>query len=29
MRLMCDMSLDFAGLSKDLGLDFAAYFAPN
>jgi oxygen-independent coproporphyrinogen-3 oxidase len=29
MRLMCDMSLDFAGLSKDLGLDFAAYFAPE
>jgi oxygen-independent coproporphyrinogen-3 oxidase len=26
---MCDMSLDFAGLSKDLGLDFAAYFAPE
>ena len=26
MRLMCDMSLDHAGLSKDLGLDFAGYF---
>jgi oxygen-independent coproporphyrinogen-3 oxidase len=26
MRLMCDMSLDYAGLSKDLGLDFARYF---
>jgi oxygen-independent coproporphyrinogen-3 oxidase len=26
MRLMCDMSLDYAGLSKDLGLDFASYF---
>jgi oxygen-independent coproporphyrinogen-3 oxidase len=26
MRLMCDMSLDYAGLSKDLGLDFAGYF---
>ncbi len=26
MRLMCDMSLDYAGLSQDLGLDFARYF---
>jgi oxygen-independent coproporphyrinogen-3 oxidase len=26
MRLMCDMSLDYAGLSKDLGIDFARYF---
>ena len=26
MRLMCDMSLDFAALSKDLGVDFARYF---
>jgi oxygen-independent coproporphyrinogen-3 oxidase len=26
MRLMCDMSLDYAALSKDLGLDFARYF---
>jgi oxygen-independent coproporphyrinogen-3 oxidase len=26
MRLMCDMSLDYAGLSKDLGVDFARYF---
>jgi len=29
MRLMCDMSLDFAGLSKDLGIDFARYFKPE
>ena len=27
MRLMCDLSLDYAALSKDLGIDFAAYFA--
>jgi oxygen-independent coproporphyrinogen-3 oxidase len=27
MRLMCDLSLDYAALSKDLGVDFAAYFA--
>jgi oxygen-independent coproporphyrinogen-3 oxidase len=27
MRLMCDLSLDYAGLSRVLGLDFAAYFA--
>ena len=26
MRLMCDMSLDYGGLSKDLGIDFARYF---
>ena len=26
MRLMCDMSLDYASLSKNLGIDFAAYF---
>jgi oxygen-independent coproporphyrinogen-3 oxidase len=26
MRLMCDMSLDYAALSKDLGVDFARYF---
>ncbi len=26
MRLMCDMSLDYAALSKDLGMDFAGYF---
>jgi oxygen-independent coproporphyrinogen-3 oxidase len=27
MRLMCDMSLDFAGLSSQLGLDFASHFS--
>ena len=27
MRLMCDLSLDYAALSKDLGMDFAGYFA--
>jgi oxygen-independent coproporphyrinogen III oxidase len=27
MRLMCDLSLDYATLSKDLGMDFAGYFA--
>ena len=26
MRLMCDLSLDYASLSKDLGVDFARYF---
>lgn len=26
MRLMCDMNLDYAALSRDLGLDFAHYF---
>ena len=26
MRLMCDLSLDYAALSKDLGIDFARYF---
>lgn len=26
MRLMCDMSLDYAALSKDLNIDFAEYF---
>jgi oxygen-independent coproporphyrinogen-3 oxidase len=26
MRLMCDMSLDYGGLSKDLKIDFAGYF---
>jgi oxygen-independent coproporphyrinogen-3 oxidase len=29
MRLMCDMSLDYAGLSRDLGIDFATYFKPE
>lgn len=24
---MCDLSLDFAALSRNLGLDFTAYFA--
>ncbi|MGO8765444.1 MAG: oxygen-independent coproporphyrinogen III oxidase [Limisphaerales bacterium] len=27
MRVMCDMSLDFAGMSKKLRIDFAAHFA--
>jgi oxygen-independent coproporphyrinogen-3 oxidase len=27
MRLMCDLSLDYAALSKDMAIDFAAYFA--
>lgn len=27
MRLMCDMSLDYASLSHDLGVDFRDYFA--
>src|ERR1700679_1095235 len=27
MRLMCDMSLDFASLSKITGVDFPRYFA--
>jgi len=26
MRLMCDLSLDYACISKDLGIDFARYF---
>jgi oxygen-independent coproporphyrinogen-3 oxidase len=26
MRLMCDLSLDYGALSKDLGIDFAGYF---
>ena len=29
MRLMCDMGLDFAGMSRTLGLDFRNYFAPE
>jgi oxygen-independent coproporphyrinogen-3 oxidase len=29
MRLMCDMGLDYAALSKDLGIDFANYFKPE
>ena len=27
MRVMCDLSLDFASISKQLGIDFAQYFA--
>jgi oxygen-independent coproporphyrinogen-3 oxidase len=27
MRLMCDLALDYQGMSRLLGLDFAAYFA--
>ena len=27
MRLMCDLGVDFAGLSKTLGIDFQEYFA--
>lgn len=27
MRLMCDLGLDYAAISRQLGLDFAAYFA--
>jgi oxygen-independent coproporphyrinogen-3 oxidase len=27
MRVMCDVSLDYAGLGRELGLDFAARFA--
>jgi len=27
MRLMCDLSLDYAALSKDMAIDFAAFFA--
>lgn len=29
MRLMCDLSLDYAALSRDLDLDFTQYFAPE
>ncbi len=29
MRLMCDMGLDYAALSKVLGIDFAQYFKPE
>jgi oxygen-independent coproporphyrinogen-3 oxidase len=28
MRLMCDLRLDYATLSKQLGIDFQSYFAP-
>ena len=27
MRVMCDLSLDFAAMSKNLGIDFASHFA--
>ena len=27
MRVMCDLSLDYAAMSRRLGLDFASYFA--
>ena len=27
MRLMCDLSLDYAAMSQHLGMDFATYFA--
>jgi oxygen-independent coproporphyrinogen-3 oxidase len=29
MRLMCDLSLDFAAMSESLEIDFAQYFAPE
>jgi oxygen-independent coproporphyrinogen-3 oxidase len=29
MRLMCDLSLDYAALSEAMGVDVAAYFAPE
>jgi oxygen-independent coproporphyrinogen-3 oxidase len=29
MRLMCDLSLDYAAMSQALGVDFATYFAPE
>ncbi|MEI6350480.1 MAG: oxygen-independent coproporphyrinogen III oxidase [Verrucomicrobiota bacterium] len=29
MRLMCDMSLDYASISETLGLDFKSYFASD
>jgi oxygen-independent coproporphyrinogen-3 oxidase len=29
MRVMCDLSLDFAEMSRKLGVDFAAHFAPE
>src|ERR1019366_3003815 len=27
MRLMCDMKLDYAAMSRSLGIDFSGYFA--
>jgi oxygen-independent coproporphyrinogen-3 oxidase len=29
MRVMCDLSLDFAAMSKNLGINFAEHFAPE
>ncbi|MEI6034965.1 MAG: oxygen-independent coproporphyrinogen III oxidase [Verrucomicrobiae bacterium] len=29
MRMMCDLSLDFAAMSQTLGIDFAGHFAPE
>ena len=29
MRVMCDLSLDYAAMSKRLGVNFADYFAPE
>lgn len=29
MRVMCDLSLDFAAMSKNLGIDFENHFAPE
>ncbi len=29
MRLMCDLSLDYAAMSRSLNIDFASYFAPE
>ncbi len=29
MRLMCDLSLDFTVMSRQLGIDFGGYFAPE
>ena len=29
MRVMCDLSLDFAAMSQKLGLDFENHFAPE
>ncbi|MBP7482806.1 MAG: coproporphyrinogen III oxidase, partial [Lacunisphaera sp.] len=29
MRLMCDLKLDYTALSRELGLDFAATYAPE
>jgi oxygen-independent coproporphyrinogen III oxidase len=29
MRLMCDLSLDYAAMSQTLGIDFTTYFAPE